>query len=182
MAAVMIVLALSMDACGRRTDSTSTSPPSVDSGSIAAVTPDTMPGSGADTSAHGALRAPVPHDSTAGGPSRGTPVNPAEMIHVVSPRPGQVVTSPLEVTGEARGPWYFEATFPVRLVDDAGHDLAIGPAHAEGEWMTSRFVPFKVTLTFNAPKGRSGTLVLERSNPSGDVRRASEVRVPVTFR
>lgn len=106
----------------------------------------------------------------------------ADMVRVASPRPGESIASPLLVTGEARGPWYFEADFPVRLFDQDGHELALGVARARGEWMTEDFVPFEVTLTFTAPAGESGTLVLERSNPSGEPRHAAEVRVPVRFR
>jgi hypothetical protein len=183
--ALTLACALTIGACGRRTESTSTSTPKPDTATASGV-PDTgefvaeaspIPG----VNEGGALRAPVPRDTTsAGRPS--TPVNPGEMVHVASPRPDDKVASPLEVRGEARGTWYFEASFPVRLVDDEGHDLAIGVAKANGDWMTTRFVPFTATLTFGAPRGKNGVLVLEKANPSGDMRRASELRVPVSFR
>lgn len=104
-----------------------------------------------------------------------------DMVRVDSPRSGATVSSPLTVSGEARGNWYFEASFPVRLLDANGKELAVAPAQAQGEWMTTEFVPFSVTLTFSLPTTATGTLVLEKDNPSGLPQNAGEVRVPIRF-
>jgi hypothetical protein len=48
--------------------------------------------------------------------------------------------------------------------------------------MTPDFVPFAVVLSFSPPTTSTGTLVLERSNPSGLPENAGEVRIPVRFR
>lgn len=104
------------------------------------------------------------------------------MIRLVSPLPGAIVASPLTVSGEARGRWYFEASFPVRLLDADGRELAVAPAQAQGEWMTPEFVPFETRLTFVAPAGGgAGTLVLEKDNASGLPEHADERRIPVRF-
>lgn len=92
------------------------------------------------------------------------------------------LTSPLHLEGRARGSWYFEASFPVYLLDAAGDTIAAGPAHAIGEWMTADFVPFEVTLTFPTPVADSGTLVLAKDDPSGLPSLSAELRVPVRFR
>jgi len=34
-----------------------------------------------------------------------------------APRPNEPIISPLAISSEARGPWFFEATFPVLLLD-----------------------------------------------------------------
>lgn len=103
------------------------------------------------------------------------------LVRVESPRPNAVASSPLAVGGSARGPWYFEADFPVRLVDGEGRELASAPARAEGEWMTEDFVPFGATLSFERPATRTGLLVLDRSNASGLAENAALVAVPVRF-
>ena len=103
------------------------------------------------------------------------------MIRVTTPVPNSLVASPLVVTGEARGNWYFEASFPVRLYDGNGKEIAVIPAQAQGEWMTTEFVPFEVTLTFSNPTTPTGTLVLEKDNPSGLPEHSAEVRIPVRF-
>src|SRR3989344_3757889 len=103
------------------------------------------------------------------------------LVKLTTPRSNDVVKSPLVVKGEARGNWYFEASFPVRLFDGNGKELVVVPAQAQGELMTTEFVPFEVTLTFTDPETATGTLVLERDNPSGLPEYADEVRIPVRF-
>lgn len=104
------------------------------------------------------------------------------LIQVTSPRPDSKVTSPLRVRGEARGSYYFEATFPVRLLDAKGRQIATTQARARGDWMTDRFVPFEAVLEFPVPSsGTRGVLVLERDNPSGSPENAHELRIPVRF-
>ena len=104
-----------------------------------------------------------------------------DKIQVSSPQANQVVTSPLVVTGQARGPWYFEASFPVRLLDANGKVLAATTARAQSDWMTTDFVPFKATLTFDAPSTPTGTLVLANDNPSGLPANADSRSVPIRF-
>ncbi len=105
----------------------------------------------------------------------------SDMIRVDTPKADETVTSPLTVSGAARGHWYFEADFPVKLYDGAGSLLAAVPAQAQGDWMTEEFVPFTATLTFDPPQTGTGTLVLEKDNPSGLPEYAASVRIPVTF-
>ena len=73
-----------------------------------------------------------------------------DLISVSIPKPSQVVRSPLSIEGEARGNWYFEASFPIKLIDADGRELAQGIAQAKSDWMTENFVPFEgseVTVT-----------------------------------
>ena len=106
----------------------------------------------------------------------------SDLIVVDNPRPNQVVTSPLEISGKARGTWFFEADFPVRLYDGEGQEIAVGIAKAQGEWMTEEFVPFMATLTFETPLADKGELVFEKSNPSDLPENADSLRIPVKFR
>ncbi|MFH0820153.1 MAG: Gmad2 immunoglobulin-like domain-containing protein [Candidatus Peregrinibacteria bacterium] len=103
-----------------------------------------------------------------------------DKIQVETPQAYQQVTSPLVVTGQARGPWYFEASFPVRLLNDQGNELAVTPAQAQGDWMTEDFVPFTATLEF-ATTAKTGTLVFQKDNPSGLPEHDDELRMPVRF-
>ena len=91
-----------------------------------------------------------------------------------------MVTSPLTVRGEARGTWYFEASFPVKLYDSNGTQIAITPAQAQSDWMTVDFVPYEAVLTFTATT-QTGTLVLEKDNPSGEPANAASISIPVQF-
>lgn len=96
--------------------------------------------------------------------------------------PGSVITSPLKVTGKARGMWYFEASFPIELQDSTGNIIASGVAQAEGEWMTENFVPFSAELIFPIQvAGSKGKLVFRKDNPSGEPKNDASVVVPVQF-
>ena len=100
---------------------------------------------------------------------------------VSNPLPNQLVESPLIVRGAAPGNWFFEDNLPVRLVDDAGHPLAQIGAQAEGEWMTTDFVPFSAVLVFPPASSTTGVLIIAKDNPSGLPEHAAEFKIPVRF-
>jgi hypothetical protein len=102
-------------------------------------------------------------------------------IMVSQPAPRTRVTSPLAVAGQAEGTWFFEAVFPVKLLDGNGATIAQGQARAQGNWMTPGLVPFTATLTFTAPSTPNGSLVLEKDNPSGLPQNAASLTIPVQF-
>ena len=83
--------------------------------------------------------------------------------------------------GEAHGSWYFEASFPVRLVASDGSVLAEVPATALDDWMQDAKVPFEVSIVFATPTATSGTLILKRDNPSGLPEHDASVEIPVVF-
>jgi len=103
------------------------------------------------------------------------------LIQVENPKANELISSPLLVKGKARGSWYFEADFPVKLFDNNGFLLGVIPAQAQGNWMTEDFVDFKATLPFAVPSTSRGKLVLEKDNPSGLPEHDDELTVPVNF-
>lgn len=105
-----------------------------------------------------------------------------ELIRISEPRPNAVIVSPLVVKGMARGNWFFEVSFPLRLFDGNGEALARGIATAKGDWMTKEFVPFEATLSFVTPTTTDGTLLLDRDNSSGLPENEDALRVPVRFK
>lgn len=111
----------------------------------------------------------------------GNELEKQDLIKVDNPRPNQIVESPLTITGQARGYWFFEASFPVVLLDADGRELASGIAQAEGDWMTEDFVPFKVELNFAATQADKGVLILAKDNPSGLPENDDELQIPVEF-
>lgn len=104
-----------------------------------------------------------------------------DLLRVTAPGRGALVQSPLTVAGAARGNWYFEASFPVRLLDGNGREIAVVPAQARGEWMTTDYVPFETALTFDEPATAEGTLIFEKDNPSGLPEHADSFSIPVRF-
>jgi len=111
-----------------------------------------------------------------------------DLIRVTEPSPISVITSPLTVRGQARGPWFFEATFPITLLDGNGNNLAswyasavLDPNNPESTWMTENFVPFEGEINFSKPTTPGGTLIFGKSNASGLPEHDDELRIPVLF-
>lgn len=105
-----------------------------------------------------------------------------DLIQVDSPVIGQVIKSPLSISGKARGNWYFEASFPVILVDESGNRIMENFIMATDDWMTTEFVPFAKTLEFEKPAGvKYGYLILKKDNPSGLPENDNQIEIPVSF-
>jgi len=112
----------------------------------------------------------------------GNELEKMDLIVLERLRPNETVSSPLVISGRARGYWFFEASFPVELLDDSGSVIASGIATAQDEWMTEAFVPFSATLEFSSPVTEKGTLILKKDNPSGLPEHDDRLVVPVRFR
>ncbi len=98
-------------------------------------------------------------------------VTPADdLIMIDAPVPDEEVTSPITVSGKARGTWFFEGSFPIVIVNWDGLIIGEGYATAQSEWMTTEFVPFTGTVSYivppNTPYDR-GFIILKKDNPSG---------------
>lgn len=111
----------------------------------------------------------------------GNELEKTDLIRISSPRPNQKITSPLVISGEARGFWFFEADFPVELFDSDGNSLGVAIARAESDWMTEGFVPFRAEISFSAQEGEGGELILKKDNPSDLRELDDELVVPVKF-
>lgn len=113
-----------------------------------------------------------------------TPVSsPSADIQISSPQEGAAVSSPLTVTGQAVGNWYFEGQFPIELSNQDDIIIASASAEAQEDWMTESLVPFKATLTFQGQSAGSDlTLALKKANPSGLPQNADIVRLPLTVK
>lgn len=112
----------------------------------------------------------------------------SDLIKLASPFPLGVIESPLLISGEARGYWFFEASFPIYLTNWDGLIIAEGYATAEGDWMTEDFVPYTASLDFVSPYNpvdadfmKNGTLILKKDNPSGLPENDDALEIPVRF-
>lgn len=111
-----------------------------------------------------------------------------DLIKIEKPKEGQTISSPFVAEGEARGQWYFEATFPIILVDWDGRIIAESYAEAQGEWMTENFVPYSGVINFESPykKGdpdfmKRGAVIFQKSNPSGLPQNDAAAEIPIVF-
>ena len=110
-------------------------------------------------------------------------VSPDGNVTVTSPLSGTLIASPVTVGGSVTGGgWFFEAVFPVSILDGDGTMLGGGQAQAQSDWMTTGTVPFSASIPFTAPRYATGTIVFAKDNPSGIPEKGEEFSVPVRFR
>jgi len=104
-----------------------------------------------------------------------------DLIVVELPFPGAVTGKEFSVIGKARGYWFFEATFPMLLLDKDGNTIATGYSQAEGEWMVEDFVPFKGEMKVPESYIGPATLILGKSNASGLPEHDASISFPITI-
>ncbi|MFA5248633.1 MAG: GerMN domain-containing protein [Patescibacteria group bacterium] len=102
-------------------------------------------------------------------------------IEVDTPFINEEIKSPLTISGQARGSWYFEASFPIKIIADSGEILAVMPAQAQSNWMTENFVPFSSVIFFDPKDNKTGKIILKNDNPSGDLANDKSYELPVQF-
>lgn len=101
---------------------------------------------------------------------------------VSTPTAGAKVTCPLTVSGKVPPGWMFEGVFPIKLVG-ASREIIVqgqGKEKVAGSWTSGTAVDFTASLIFTT-SAKSGYLILENDNPSGDPAKAKSFEVPVTF-
>jgi hypothetical protein len=103
------------------------------------------------------------------------------LITVESLSEGDTITSGQIVTGRARGYWFFEASFPVRVYDANNNELGVNIATANSDWMTEDFVPFTVNLNFATPTTPTGKIRFEKDNPSGETQFDDSYEMNINF-
>jgi hypothetical protein len=130
-----------------------------------------------------------PTDNTSPQDNPSTTTEPGDsstsLIQVTSPQPEEVAGIPLELSGKARGYWFFEATAPVVVTNWDGLIIGEGYITADGDWMTEEYVPFSGTVSYSLPAdsySATGTIIFQRANPSGlpENDDAFEIRVQLT--
>lgn len=113
----------------------------------------------------------------------------SDLITVAEPEPMSRISSPLIVRGEARGTWYFEADFPISIINESGEMIAqwyasavLDPNDPESTWMTEDFVPFEGTIEFPIQEeGSTGTLIFHKDNPTGLEEHDDALEIPIRF-
>lgn len=102
-------------------------------------------------------------------------------IIITKPQPHSEIYSPLEITGKARGSWFFEAVIEIELLK-AGKTLARTFGKAKGNWMTDDYVDFSATLKFSeVTETGKAELRFSNSNPSGKKELKKSFKVPVVI-
>lgn len=101
------------------------------------------------------------------------------IIHNI--RPNQIIVSPLTIGGKARGFWFFEASFPIKLLDENYKEIATTIATAKSDWMTEDFVEFDAIINFKKPNSKKGFILFQKDNPSGLSENEEKIYIPIIF-
>lgn len=121
----------------------------------------------------------VPYRSPDESPASATAGDDTPIL--ATPAANAAISSPVHMTGHARGTWYFEASLPIEILAPDGSVLGTGHAEATGDWMTTEFVPFTADVSFVAGSSTSGFIRIKNDNPSGDPARDKHIDIPVVF-
>jgi len=108
-------------------------------------------------------------------------ISASDMIKITSLRAGDSINSPATFSGLARGNWFFEASFPIKIIAVDGSVLGQGIAQALGDWMTEDFVEWKASVSFDIKDNTVGFVKFMRDNPSGMPENDMSIEVPVMF-
>jgi hypothetical protein len=102
-------------------------------------------------------------------------------IKIDQPVSNTIVSSPVTVEGQAKGSWFFEASFPIKRIGEDGETIGQGIATAQSDWMTPGFVPFKASIEFDPGSSTIGMIILRNDNPSGLPENEKQYGIPVRF-
>jgi hypothetical protein len=119
-------------------------------------------------------------------PVQGPTISRAENLQVDLPQPNAVVSSPVAIEGSVTGGgWFFEGSFPVKVLSGDGKVIGTGTAQALSDWTSTGTVPFSASVLFTAPSssyGVTGTILFANDNPSGLPGSAKSFSVPIRFK
>ncbi|MGB9842805.1 MAG: Gmad2 immunoglobulin-like domain-containing protein [Candidatus Pelagibacter ubique] len=102
-----------------------------------------------------------------------------DKIIIDSPEPYQNVKNPIYIMGKAKGSFFFEGTFPVRIEDENGNIIMVDHIETKDDWMTENFVSFEKYLDISNINIKKGFIVFEKANPSGLPENKFEIKIPI---
>jgi hypothetical protein len=122
-------------------------------------------------------------------PAKAPPLPPTPIVSVdgrlsvMSLHVDDLITSPLTVTGAVTGGgWFFEGSFPIKIVDGDGATIGTGVAQAQTDWMSTSSVPFTAIISFKSTQRATGTVLFSKDNPSGLPQNDASLNIPVRFK
>jgi glucose/arabinose dehydrogenase len=89
-----------------------------------------------------------------------------------------ITAATTELTGYALGTWYFEADFPIEVLDSNNVVVDTLIATALSDWMTTSSVPFSVPFQASLYSGQTISFILKKDNPSGLPEFDASVTIP----
>lgn len=96
---------------------------------------------------------------------------------------GQAVSNPIKIEGKARGYWFFEGSFPIKLVSTNNEILGTSIATSSDDWMTEDYISFTSELNYTKSTSTNrALLILSKDNPSDNRELDQEIYIPVVLK
>lgn len=92
--------------------------------------------------------------------------NKGVVLTLISPDGQSDLSCPLNISGSITGSWYFEADFPIRLINASGTELYTVIAQAQEDWMTEDDVEFNALVNCDDSQLTGASLVFVKDNVS----------------
>lgn len=105
-----------------------------------------------------------------------------EKIIISSPKKNSEINSPVQIQGQAIGPWFFEGNFTIQIIDNQGNKIGESLAYAQENYMTDHMVPFSAEINFNLNNSQQGKIIFKRANPSGLPENAESFELPIQIK
>ncbi|MFA6295154.1 MAG: Gmad2 immunoglobulin-like domain-containing protein [Candidatus Paceibacterota bacterium] len=112
-----------------------------------------------------------------------------EAVMVYNLKEGDTISSPMIITGQAKGPWFFEGVLPIVVVDWDGLIIGEGYVQATSDWMIEGYVSFEGLVSFTSPANNvsgtysnKGAIIFKKNNPSGLPENDAAIEIPVVFK
>lgn len=114
--------------------------------------------------------------------AQGMNINENDFVKVSKPEYNETIASPYTVKGEAKGSWFYDNAFPIKLFDEKGNLVAETMAKTkEKDFKDTDFVSFEATLEFWIPKTELGTILLEKGRSLGSLESVQSLSISVRF-
>lgn len=104
-----------------------------------------------------------------------------DIIQVSNPKSNSLIISPVLVEGIARGYWFPEGDFLIRVQNAKEEELGTEIAYAMKGGTEEEFIPFQAMVSFSESSVKEGVIILKKNSSSGLLEAEDELRVPVRF-
>lgn len=92
-----------------------------------------------------------------------------------------LINSPLSISGKVDSNWFFEASFPVKILDNNRNIIKETTATTKEDWTKDGQISFNVNVEFDPKDFISGFMILRNDNPSGLKENIKSLEVPIKF-
>lgn len=112
----------------------------------------------------------------------GNRIEKQDLIVVDSPLPNQTISNTFEVTGKARGFWFFEGEISGRVLDQNKKNISSFAIMTEEKWMTEEFVGFNKIINLGTTTlPQKGFIEIIKNNQSDMREKDDSLIIPISF-